>query len=113
MMSIDRFIRRYCNIQGGHFFDTRTLEFFGESRDTMHVESELEEHATEAGNTYQCYVLVSVQHIPKLNPSYVGYSHIRQPEAFDQRICRTFFDVETMRDVGREYEETDARKGVL
>jgi len=105
MMSIGKFIDMYNRMQGGYFFSHKNLEFFGESAATMHVEPDLKEHTTETGDTCKCYTLVSVQHIPILNPAYIGYCHKRQPHAFIKRICRTYFDVETMRDVGREYED--------
>jgi len=105
-MDIQKFISLYYKKQGGHFFDVKTLEFFGESLDNMTVLPDRVEYTTEAGNTYKCYVLESVQHIPKSLASQ-GACHIRQPQLFNPRICRTFFDVETMRDVGREYKAPD------
>jgi len=59
-------------------------------------------YTTEAGNTYKCHVLESMQHIPKSLDSQ-GACHKRQPQLFNPRICRTFFDVETIRDVWKEY----------
>jgi len=93
--SVERLVHLYWGRRGGHFFDGKTLEFFGESFSTMTVQSELVERVTSNGNVYTCYVLETLQHIPT--------------DKFDgskfPRICRVFFDVKTMNDIDREYED--------
>jgi len=102
--SVDSFITHYRRTKGGYFFDPRYLEFLNEDIDEMRVERDLVEHTIEGGNTYTCYVLVSIQHLPKGLEAQNACPK-RTPRLFNPRICRTFFDVETMRDVGREYGE--------
>ena len=93
MSSVERLVRLYKQRQGGHFFDTQTLEFFGESFRTMAVQSELMERTTYNGSVVTCYVLESLQHIPM------------RDDTTKPQICRVFFDVQTLDDIDREYEE--------
>ena len=93
LSSVDRLVRLYSQIRGGHFFDTQTLEYFGESLRTMAVQPELVECTGYNGSVVTCYVLETLQHIPMRDGT-------TKPQ-----ICRVFFDVQTLDDIDREYEE--------
>lgn len=94
MMHINRFISSYIRRNGGYFFDdfydVPSMAFTGKSTDHMHIEPEFEEYTDKYGDTYQCYVLVSVE---------------------NHRMYRTFFEDRMLMEVGQEWEKV--KLGVL
>jgi hypothetical protein len=90
-MTAQELVKKYNKTNpGGHFFSSDNLRYFGEDIADMLVEDELREFTTEAGNTYTCHVLFHKQKVP------TGLGRRRKTVK-----VRTFFDIETMRDVGR------------
>lgn len=71
----------------GHFFDDKTLKFFGERLSDMRVLSNTETVKDCSGETHECYVLSKLQ---------------RKHPAGPKRTY-TYFDVETLEDITRGY----------
>lgn len=71
----------------GHFFDDKTLKFFGERLSDMRVLSNTETVEDCFGETHECYVLSKLQ---------------RKHPAGPKRTY-TYFDVETLEDITRGY----------
>ena len=52
----------------GHFFDKKTLKFFGERFSDMYVLKETRKIKDWSGNEHECYVLSSLQRNHPLGP---------------------------------------------
>ena len=58
----------YANNPEGHFFDRKTLKFWGETLHTMYVYAKPEQIRDHEGNLRTCYVLRSKQRINPAGP---------------------------------------------
>ncbi len=83
--NIDQLIDRYYETHpNGHFFDAKTLKFFGERRSEMRLLKGTVQITDACGEKHTCYVVSSRQRPgPPLSPRRV-YHH---------------FDVETLEDI--------------